>query len=207
MKRLQIILIACLISAGSAFAQEGRSGIKGGLNLSNLSMDGSNDKNMRVGFHIGAFTSFDLAGNFAIQPELLYSQRGTKYDYDGVLLDSEVTYNFGYLDLPVYLVYNLSEDFNFKFGPYVGYMITANAESDNNFLGFEFSGSEELNPASFNRLDAGLSLGLGFEPGSFIFGFNYNIGLTKIGKEGEDTGMLLGDARNSLIQVYAGFKF
>ncbi|MGF1637266.1 MAG: porin family protein, partial [Cyclobacteriaceae bacterium] len=152
-----------------------------------------------------AFTSFDLAGNFAIQPELLYSQRGAKYEYDGTFLDGEATFSLGYLDVPVYLVYNLSEDFNFKFGPYVGYMLSANVDGE--ITGSDFSGSRELNPANFNRVDAGLSLGLGFEPGSFIFGFNYNIGLTKIGKDGEFSGVILDDARNSLIQVYAGFKF
>lgn len=66
----------------SSKAQESVSGIKGGLNLSSLTTDGNDDKNLKAGFHLGVYNKIPLGASVAIQPELLYSVKGMKLDYN-----------------------------------------------------------------------------------------------------------------------------
>ena len=210
MKKLVIIsLIVLLIFSGKAFAQESQIGVKGGVNLSTLSIDDNNDKNLKAGFHAGVFTKIALTESFAIQPELLYSMKGVKYNFeDNVLADGNANFNLNYLELPVKLVFNLSEDFEIQFGPYVSYLLNANVDTDAKVLGFwNVSGKEELDRENYNAIDYGLSVGLGFDFNPLIIGFNYNLGLSPVAKEDKLSRNILGKAKNSVIQVYAGIKF
>lgn len=210
MKRLVLISsIVLLVFSGKAFAQESQIGIKGGLNLSTLNIDNKNDKNLKAGFHAGVFTKIPLTESFAIQPELLYSMKGVKYSFeDNILADGRANFNLNYLELPVKLVFNLSEDFEIQFGPYVSYLINANVDTDADVLGFwKIDNNKELDRKNYNALDYGLSLGLGFDFDPLIIGFNYNLGLNPVAKEDKMSRKILGDAKNSVIQVYAGIKF
>ena len=45
-----------------------RTGIKGGLNASTLYLDNVDDRNERIGFHVGLFTQIPVTSFFAIQP-------------------------------------------------------------------------------------------------------------------------------------------
>jgi hypothetical protein len=63
-----------------------RAGIKGGLNVSNLYVDDVDDENARFGFNVGLYAQLFSSEVFAIQPELLYSTKGTKTTYDNVLM-------------------------------------------------------------------------------------------------------------------------
>ncbi len=210
MKRLVLISsIVLLVFSGKAFAQESQIGVKGGLNLSTLNIDSKNDKNLKAGFHAGVFTKIPLTESFAIQPELLYSMKGVKYSFeDNILADGRANFNLNYLELPVKLVFNLSEDFEIQFGPYVSYLINANVDTDADVLGFwKIDNNKELDRKNYNALDYGLSLGLGFDFDPLIIGFNYNLGLNPVAKEDKMSRKILGDAKNSVIQVYAGIKF
>lgn len=210
MKKLAVISsILLLVFSGTAFAQESQVGIKGGVNLSTLSVDDSNDKNLKAGFHAGVFSKIALTESFAIQPELLYSMKGVKYNFDdNVLADGSAKFNLNYIEVPVKLVFNLSEDFELQFGPYVSYLLNANVDTDAEVLGFwDISGNDELDRDNYNALDYGLSLGLGFDFNPLIIGFNYNLGLNPVAKEDKLSRDILGEAKNSVIQVYAGIKF
>lgn len=210
MRKLVLISsIVLLVFSGKAFAQESQIGVKGGLNLSTLSIDNNNDKNLKAGFHAGVFTKIPLTESFAIQPELLYSMKGVKYNFDdNILADGSANFNLNYLELPVKLVFNLSEDFEIQFGPYVSYLMNANVDTDAKVLGFwNISGKDELDRKNYNALDYGLSVGLGFDFNPLIIGFNYNLGLNPVAKEDNLSRDILGKAKNSVIQIYAGIKF
>ncbi len=82
MKKLVILSLAMLISVVSLSANG--FGIKGGFNFNSMS-DIKTDKladmdkaafSSKTGFHVGVLYKIDLPFGLAIQPELLYSQKG-----------------------------------------------------------------------------------------------------------------------------------
>lgn len=208
MKKILLIAILTLGFGSMIYAQNAATGIKGGLNLSSLSTEGNDDKNLKMGFHAGVFTKIPISEMFAVQPELLYSGKGIKLNYDeSAIADGESKFNLNYIDLPVKLVFNLSEDFEFQFGPYFSYLVNANVDTDGEFLGAEIDSFDELDRDHFNSFDYGLSAGLGFDLDPMIFGLNYNLGLKQVAKDDDVSYDLLGDAKNMVIQVYVGLKF
>ncbi|HYW95417.1 MAG TPA: porin family protein [Bacteroidales bacterium] len=194
-------------------AQESKAGIKGGLNLSWLTIDQANDNNIIPGFNAGVWGHLMMNEKFGIQPEVLYSGKGMKAVYNKDFLgfdvaDGTTKLNLNYIDIPVYLTYNLAEDFNFHIGPYVGFLMNAHINTDSQILNFmNVNSSDDIDRSKFNTIDYGLAGGLGFSIDPLIFGFNYSIGLNQVAKDGESTEDLLGNAKNNTIQVYAGFVF
>ncbi|MEL7585732.1 MAG: porin family protein [Prolixibacteraceae bacterium] len=208
--RMTICLFIFLFAASGVMAQESYSGIKGGVNLSNLtSSEGDYDDNMKVGFHVGVFNKIAVSDVFAVQPELLYSAKGLKLDYDdSAMAEGESKFNLNYIDLPVKLVLNVSDYFDLQFGPYVSYLISANIDNDAELLGgIDVDGEEELDRDNFNTLDYGLTAGIGFDLHPLVIGLNYNLGLNPVAKDDEPSEQILGDAKNTNIMVSVGLKF
>lgn len=216
MKSLSLITVLLLVFNSVIYSQtryddsgmKASSGIKGGLNLSSLSTDGNDDKNLKLGMHAGVFTKIPLSEVFAIQPELLYSNKGMKINYDeSATTDGESKFHLNYIDLPVKLVFNLAKDFEFQVGPYVSYLINAKTDTDAEILEyFDIDSEDELDRDHFHTIDYGLTAGLGFDMDPLIFGLNYNLGLNQVAKD-EGAENMLGDAKNMVIQVYVGIKF
>jgi len=74
MKKITIVLLICLVGATSSFAQGFGLGVKGGLNFSKVDTDGSSTK---TGYHIGAFGKIMFTDKLGIQPEVLFTARGS----------------------------------------------------------------------------------------------------------------------------------
>lgn len=206
MKKLVFITILSVALGPMLLAQS--AGIKGGLNFSSLSSDGNDDENLKVGYHVGVFSTIPLSTSFALQPELLYSNKGMKMNYDeSAIANGETKFNLNYIDLPVKLVFKLTENFDVQFGPYVSYLINANTKTDADVLGFfDIDSEDELDRDRFNAIDYGLSTGVGFDLGGLVFGANYNFGLKPVAKEGDPAYNLLGDKKNQVVQLYIGLK-
>jgi len=201
--------LICLLTVSTAKAQESVTGIKAGLNLSSMTTDGNDDKNLKPGFHLGVFNKAQVSESFAIQPELLYSVKGLKYNFDeSMFADGETKFNLHYLELPVKLVFNLSKDFEFQVGPYVSYLLSANVDTDADILDFlELDSEDEIDRKRFNAFDYGLTAGLGFDLDPIIISLNYNLGLNPVAKEDEPSRDILGDAKNTTIMLSVGLKF
>jgi hypothetical protein len=88
-------------------AQEVTLGLKGGLNVANLSVDdpGGSDSGFdsQADFLAGLFAQFGIGRVFALQPEVLYSQRGAKTRGD----DSATKLNLNYVQIPLLLMARL----------------------------------------------------------------------------------------------------
>jgi len=95
---VRLALPVALLAAAPLQAQT-TIGVKGGLNVASVSTDVPDLEDItesKTGFVGGAYASFDL-GMFAIQPELLYSQKGFKGTDTG--LDAQFKTN--YFEIPV----------------------------------------------------------------------------------------------------------
>ena len=100
---------------------------------------------------------------------------------------------------------NLTKNFNIHAGGYGAYLTNVNIKDVNNQG--NVNGITEVNADNFNRWDFGLAGGIGFDVENFTMGARYNYGLTNIGKSGNTSGNVLGNAKNYGLSIYVGFGF
>lgn len=181
-------------------------GIKAGVNLTNMYVKDVSDENMKVGFNAGFFTKLPVTRGFSIQPELLYTSKGAKENYNNFIEGKgEYRFNLNYIELPVLAVFNVAKNFNIQVGPYVSYLVAANIKDlkDNGTI----NNIADLDAENFNRFDWGAAGGLGIDLANFTIGARYNYGFREIGKSGSLSGQLTKDSKNSAISLYIGVGF
>jgi len=181
-------------------------GIKGGLNLTNLYVNDISKEHMKAGFNAGIFSKLVVARRFSIQPELLYTIKGAKENYNNFIQGSgQYRFNLNYIELPLLAVINIGKDFNIHAGGYTAYLVSATIKNvDNNGT---INGATSLNEDNFQRWDAGLLGGLGFDIQNFSIGARYNYGLREIGKSGNLSGELTKNSKNAGLSIYLGLAF
>lgn len=116
----KIIVTVAFFASATAFAQKFELGAKAGANISNFTGTGSwqNVKTRAlVGYHFGGFISFFVGNNFAIQPELLFSSQGAKFESAGQTTNQKVSY----INVPVLLKYRSAGGFYLEAGPQIGF--------------------------------------------------------------------------------------
>lgn len=201
-KKLVFAALVCsFMTFTGAQAQEKTAayGFKGGLNFSNFYTDTVDDNNVLTGFNAGVYGKFPITNSIAIQPEISYTTKGSELVYNNAIANGTSKFNVNYIEVPVLLVVNLTDNFNIHAGPYAAYMVSGKTTNDSNFG----STQRELDTDDFNKLDAGISGGIGVDLDVMNFGVRYNYGLTKIGK---DNSFLSSDAKNSVLNVYVGLR-
>ena len=187
MKNLSLLLLF-VFPAIAAGAQEVSFGAKGGLNLAKVT--GTDNGKTRASIHIGAFARIGLTEEWSIQPELVYSGQGYKWD-PPVLED--VNFAVNYINLPVMLQYHIIPEFHLEAGPQIGFRVAAKAKNDGDAL--------DIKDAT-KGIDFGLGFGLGytFDMGLGV-GARYNFGLTNIWDDSRDSGA------NSVAQIGVFYVF
>ena len=168
MKKLILSLAVITIATMTANAQVGF-GAKAGLNLATLSgSDASNiaGKSMQAGANFGAIVQIPVSGMFSVNPELVFSMQGVKFDGGSDKLN--------YLNIPVMAHIGFNGGFFVEGGPQVGFLMSAKEK--------DASGSTDIKEF-LNSTDFSLGLGAGFQSQSG-FGGNarVNIGLSSIDK-------------------------
>lgn len=190
MKFRVIITTAMLLMITSYSYSQFHLGIKGGLNLAEFDMDNIST-NAKTGYHFGAFTTFKF-GKIAIQPELIFSQQGTHFDFNGNDLES----NFTYINVPVILKLYLIGGLNLQVGPQFGYLTSANSD----FNPIDQTGSSDVREY-YDNADLSLALGFGIDlPFNVNLDFRYNKGLRDINEPN------LAMTRNQVFQISAGIR-
>ena len=170
MKSILSVALAAILMTGSAKAQNVNIGVKGGLNLFNLNVENGQEFDTKVGFHAGLLGHIHLAPQLALQPEVVYSSQGGKYDVTG----GEYKLNLGYINVPVMVQYMFDNGFRLQAGPQVGFLINAKSERP-------VIGEIDVKDA-FKTVDFGVGAGLGYVHPASGFGVDarYNLGLSDI---------------------------
>ncbi len=181
-------------------------GVKGGVNFSNLYTDNVEDNNVLTGFNAGVFTKLSITESLAIQPELLYTTKGAELKYNNAFVNGTSTFRLNYLELPVLLVINLTDNFNVHAGPYFSYLLDGKVTNDSQ--GTLFDIENNIKNEDYNKFDTGLSVGVGFDADQLGFGVRYNYGLQKVGKERNflGTNYTFPDGKNSVINLYISYS-
>ncbi|MCB6229727.1 porin family protein [Flavobacterium psychrophilum] len=208
MKKVLLTAIA-VFAFGFANAQEVKFGAKAALDVSTLS---DSESKALIGFQVGGFAEIKLTDKFALQPELLFSTQGGKFEdsenYYGFNTTTKVTTRLNYINLPIMAKYFATEKLSFEFGPQVGFLVSANSKIENSstFMGKTETTNRDVDvKSSVTSTTFGLNVGAGFDVTKNInVGLRYNLGLTKVNKNsisGES------DTKNNVFSLSLGYKF
>ena len=179
-----------------------RLGIKGGVNFSSLYTQDSYDTKMLTGFNIGLFSKVPITGHIALQPEFYFTTKGAEVTYNNAFVDGIARFKLNYLELPLLLAINVTDNFNIHAGPYAAYLVSGKVSNESNVNAFDFE--DNINSDDFNRFDAGIAVGAGVDVGSLGLGVRYNYGLSTVGKEKSFMGTTytFPDAKNGVLNFY-----
>lgn len=177
-------------------------GAKGGVNFSNLYTSDAETNKMMTGFNVGLYSKLPLTDNIAFQPELYFTTKGAEVTYNNTFVDGTARYKLNYIEMPLLFVINVAQNFNIQAGPYAAYLISGKVKNESNINLFDFE--ENINADDYNRIDAGIAAGAGFDFRSVSFGARYSYGLTKVGKEKTFMGTpyTFPDANNGVLSLY-----
>ncbi|MDB5269476.1 MAG: PorT family protein [Hymenobacter sp.] len=182
--------------AGVANAQTTRFGVKAGVGLATVSGDdvsGTDKKNLVVP-QAGIMADVSFSDLISFHPELLYSQKGLRYESGSNYIQSRLSY----IDLPLLLRVKADGLF-FEAGPQVGFLV---AEKDEvNFPGF-ISGTSTSTDGT-RKVDFGYLVGVGYQlPQGLELGIRYNGGIADINDPSGSS-----KVRNSVFQLQLGYLF
>ncbi len=218
---LTALVLVTFSTLTNLYAQKIELGFKGGVNISNATLDPAPPsevtKKARVGMIFGALAEFNVAQSFYLQPEVEYINKGLKMEgtYTGGSFTS--VSRIDYLQIPVYAKFKFvnkkSPFMPYLFaGPVLGFNLKSEAEVTQTVLGSGGTSTTTTtttdNKSETESIEFGLNFGLGAElrvapkVGIFISGL-YNLGLTNINKSSTDTTKI----KNNGINIFAGVKF
>jgi len=180
-----------LAASGAAQAQRVRLGLKGGPSYTTVVGQHVAGAASKWGFHGGVLVNVKLSDQLSLQPEVLYSQKGTKGAADSNRI------NLNYVDLPVLLrVATGLGGLFIEVGPQLGYLAGSDASIGSRTplarVTADFAGS-------YPPFDLGYATGFGYQLANGLgLGLRYNGGFTHVlkGATADDT------ARNSAFQLY-----
>jgi hypothetical protein len=180
-------------------------GVKGGFNMSNFLSDDdeATDENILYGFNAGVYATLPISNFVAIQPEVLFTTRGSELEYDTELGSGNTKFKLNYIEVPLLVRVNITKNFNLQAGGYASYLVSSKVTGDG-AIDFE----EEIDTDDLNKFDAGIVAGVGVDFSPISIGVRYNYGLTTIGKERTIAGETyrFPDAKNSNLSVYLSYK-
>ncbi len=177
------IIIPILVSIVSIFfvqdvSAQSSFGITGGINFSSTTIRETNLA-MRTGYHAGITYRARLPLGFSIQPTLLYNVKAAALEVENY---EQVDLSTGYIELPISLQWGpdllLFRPF-LDVTPFVGYGVDFKLESEGQ------NTVENWKQTLMNRLEYGLSLGVGIEIWRFqvIGRYNWSFGALYNGEE------------------------
>ena len=163
-----ILFLAVFLTGLTGWAQDVHPhfGLKGGLNFANLNHESNADLNSKTSFYLGALAHLHISQHFAIQPELMYSGQGAKYEASGAKI------NLNYINLPILAQYMTGSGFRFQTGPQVGALISAKVKNDEE--------STDIKD-DYKKVDFSWAFGASYVSNSGLgIDARYNLGLSNI---------------------------
>ena len=188
MKKIFLALIFIMVTH-VVIAQKIKWGLKAGANITDFT--GSNIQNVKekalIGFHAGFLVAFKF-GSFYLQPELIVSTAGAKYE------NVDSSFKLIYLSAPLMLKYRTASGIYFEIGPQVGFKLSENI-------------SKQTVEGFAKNLDLSAAAGIGFQTKKgFGIGGRYLAGLSKVG-DFITTPSADPDIKNSILQIGISIPF
>ena len=161
------------------------------------------------GFHVGGYVHIPISEVFSFEPGLQYSKKGysIKGDFQIPVLkylgiNARAQVQSHYIDIPLVLKANVVKGLQVYAGPQVSYLVRSSLNAKLGILGISFFNKGFGITQRFNKIDMGLTGGIGYE---FDNGLNiqagYDYGLSKLDKNDNYA------AYNRVVKISMGFTF
>ncbi len=184
-------------------------GIKGAVNMFNMSVKDNNDDKvttkMLPTWNAGVFAELPLTTEFFVRPELVYAVKGYKNE------DNDTKVSLSYVELPVTFLYKAAltgGNVMIGFGPYIAMGIGGKVKNGSSSdIKFKNDITQQENSQNFYKpLDAGAKVYAGYELNNGLsFSLETSLGLVNIKPKvaGNDNG----DAKNVGFGFAIGYRF
>ncbi|WP_045689234.1 porin family protein [Hymenobacter sp. AT01-02] len=208
--------------SSSSAAGGAKIGVRAGLNVSDWSGDAVNSvmdlagytngavtKEMKPGFHAGLYATLPLGPRFAIEPGVLYSEKGTVLtgripleQFDFLNARVKATARMAYLDIPLVAKAYLTDGFYLYAGPQASVLLAGKARVNASALGFSAFNQDFDIKEQFRPVDFSVTGGLGYQSQSGLgVSAGYDYGLSSLDKNNNF------DAQNRVIKASINYSF
>ncbi len=219
---MRIVPVAALLLLASASGVRAQStfGISLGMNASNVAIpdyeaSSTVEKLSRLGLNAGVFADVAITPSISFHPELAYSQKGYKINYNLPVLaksagggfDGSITRQIDYIEVPLLVAYHIPAgtglDVAVEVGPYVAYKINEGQScSDGDQISCNANDGNDEDV--LNNVDFGAAGGIVASAGPFGFGARYSTGFANL-VDSENSGD--DKITNNAISVFARYRF
>ena len=192
MKKL-LVMAAMVLSSVGAFAQysAGDFTIQPKVGLNCASVTGDNNAKYKAGFVGGVEAEYHISPLVGISGGLLYSMQGAKADAEEGNVKVEGKYNMDYLNIPILANFYVAKGLALKAGIQPGFKVSSKIKVG--------SVSVDDDSDAIKSFDLSIPVGISYEYMNICLDARYNIGCTKVFKEG--------DGNHSVFQLTLGYKF
>ena len=210
MMMIAVMAVACLTASAQNEVGQITLQPKVGMNITNITgaeySTGTSKENANymVDFALGVEAEYGLTEKFSLAAGLLYSRQGCDYG-EFKKSDGYVTSGWdknqdklGYLNIPIVANYYIAKGFAIKAGIQPGFLLSATKKVDG--IGITPNQDDDVKDTC-KSFDLSIPLGLSYETDNVVIDGRYNLGVTKINKDGDDS------MKNSVIQFTIGYKF
>ena len=207
---IAVMAVACLTASAQNEVGQITLQPKVGMNITNITgaeySTGTSKENANymVDFALGVEAEYGLTEKFSLAAGLLYSRQGCDYGelkstdgYNTVGWDKNQD-KLGYLNIPIVANYYIAKGFAIKAGIQPGFLLSATKKVDG--IGITPNQDDDVKDTC-KSFDLSIPLGLSYETDNVVIDGRYNLGVTKINKDGDDS------MKNSVIQFTIGYKF
>ncbi|GAB3848736.1 hypothetical protein GCM10028822_12070 [Hymenobacter terrigena] len=202
------LLIIALLSFGLMPLAHAQFGIKGGLNVAEMTGRDGESASYKAFYHVGVFYQAKIVGPLSIQPEVQYSVAGGNLKSALTNYDSKLHY----LTVPILAKLTVGPVF-VEAGPQYGILLSAN-QSGQMQVGFTADGQPAYGNQSrsasseFKSSDFSVVGGVGLKLSSdFSLGGRLVAGLNDINDAKNLSGINDPRLKNRVFQVYAALQF
>lgn len=205
-RTIAILLVAgsaVLLFSGPVRAEVTGFGVKAGLSYANIHGHDVYEQRSRMGFSAGAFLTLGLGSYFAVQPEVLFVMKGSKYSNGSGADAYRETLGLDYIEVPVLIKFFLPVAGSFRLhlfaGPSLGFKLRARVKAT-------FGGETEVETLDNVKntdfsLAAGVGLGHPLGRGRLTLDVRYTAGMSSLSKGTGD------DIKNGALGLFAGYSF
>ncbi len=189
MKKLLLCAAVAVFAFTNVNAQDVKFGAKAGINFASVGGSDANDIEGITGktaFNVGIVAKIGISEKFSVQPEIVYSSQGFKFEIESVDANGKLDY----INIPIMADFKVGKGFSLQAGPQVGFVITHKIDVDN-------VGETELDDVG---TDFSIALGAQYELDSgLFFQARYTLGMADITPDV--------DIQNNVISFSVGYFF
>ena len=201
----QVVLIAIALFAFTfTNAQDVKFGAKAGVNFASIGGDNTGGSEGLTGFHVGGLVEILFGEKFGIQPEVLYSAQGAKFEDTSVPGITATTKNkIDYINIPILGKYYITDALSVEAGPQIGFLASATAETEVD--GADVTIEDVDLKDQISGTDFSVAAGATFRlPMGVFFSARYNVGVSNV-NDGPFADIATN--QNNVAQLSVGYSF